>query len=188
MQIVQKSTGQIVTVPDTVGPISVGPNGDPMQLIPYGYLLLPVPVADGFVRIATGYVDSGDGVHSIPFPADMSQADYDAMVAAVNAKDAEQKITDEANAALALAAQQAHDATVAGLRATYRTATNQFCTVAGIAPIVDKFEDASVITDSINASSGATQVALFMLSMQIKYAIDELRRPSMDGDTAWDRI
>jgi pyruvate/2-oxoglutarate dehydrogenase complex dihydrolipoamide acyltransferase (E2) component len=111
MQMVQKSTGQIVTVPDVVGPISVGPNGDPMQLVPYGYLLLPDDVLPGFKRIATGYVDSGDGIHSIPFPADMSQADYDAAQAA--AAQAAAVAQTAANAAAQQAAQASYSAAVA---------------------------------------------------------------------------
>jgi len=152
MQMVQKSTGQIVTVPDTVGPISVGPNGDPMQLIPYGYLLLPVPVADGFVRIATGYVDSGDRVHSIPFPPDMAQADYDAQQqAAAQAAAIAQTAANAAAQAATLPQRQA----VATLQSEYAAFTNQFCTAAGITPVVNVLDIGQISTAIQTASLGS---------------------------------
>ena len=73
------------------------------------------------------------------------------------------------------------------LRASYRVCVNEFCKLAGL-DVVDKIADPTVMIGCINAATGDTQSQLFMLSMQVKYCLDELRRPSLDGDDAWNRI
>lgn len=73
------------------------------------------------------------------------------------------------------------------LRSSYRNCMHNFCELAGI-DIVDKIENPSVMIEIINNSEGDIKQQLFMLSMQIKFCLDELRRPSLDGDDAWDRI
>lgn len=88
-------------------------------------------------------------------------------------------------AALAEAARQAR---IQSMRQQYRDTAHTFCAAAGL-PVVDKFEDATAIMAAVQgAESGELQARLFMLSMQLKYVIDELRRPCNDGDDAWERI
>jgi hypothetical protein len=73
------------------------------------------------------------------------------------------------------------------LRVAYRNTTNLFCEMAEI-NVVDKIEDPSVIINAVQGSTGDKHLTLFELSMQIKFLMDELRRPCNDGDDAWERI
>lgn len=84
-------------------------------------------------------------------------------------------------------AEQERLARVDALRSSYRATCRQFCAAAGLEPR-DKFADATAIVAAVNAATGPAQQQLFMLSMQLKFLIDELRRPCNDGDDAWDRI
>ena len=102
-----------------------------------------------------------------------------------------QDVIDAENAAAQAQAEQqvAHDALVEGLRAKYRQTCNGFCQLAGL-PIVDKFEDESVITAAIEAANTAENYTLALcltqLTMALQFTITELRRK--DGDDAWERI
>ena len=85
--------------------------------------------------------------------------------------------------------QAAHDALVEGLRVKYRQTCNGFCQLAGL-PVVDKFEDESVITAAIEAANTAENYTLALrltqLALALQFTITELRRK--DGDDAWERI
>lgn len=82
-----------------------------------------------------------------------------------------------------------HEAFVEGLRDAYRAAVHKFCQIAGI-DLVDKFEDASVITTCIENANTEQDVikalGLTQAALAIQNAITELRRK--DGDDAWERI
>lgn len=76
---------------------------------------------------------------------------------------------------------------IEALRQKYKDVVYQFCVLANI-EIVTKFEDATTVIDAVQNAGIETQSQLFMLSVLLKQILDELRRPSMDGDDAWDRI
>jgi hypothetical protein len=73
------------------------------------------------------------------------------------------------------------------LRTSYRNCIREFCELAGLES-VDKIEDPTLIINAIDVAVGDTKKQLLMLSMQTKFCLDELRRPSLDGDDAWNRI
>lgn len=96
----------------------------------------------------------------------------------------EEQAIQEAARAEALAIRNAK---LNALRQAYRDTTNLFCAVAEI-EVVNKIEDPTVIINAIQNSIGEKHQRLFEISMQIKFLIDELRRPCNDGDMAWDLI
>ena len=174
--------GQIVTVPAVVGNLSIGDKGcDPSQLWPYGYLTPPPPPAPGFVRVATAYVDSGDHQNAVPYPPDISQADYDAQQqAAANAAAIAQT---EANYA-ALAASLPQRQAIAGYMQFYATATNALCSLAGITPPVNVFALGQIqqIMQSLATTPNAAIAAI--------YAEDliECERKLLDNGSSLDAI
>jgi hypothetical protein len=102
-----------------------------------------------------------------------------------------QDVIDAEQAAIEQAAQEqvAHDALVAGLREQYRRAANAFCVAAGI-DVVDKFEDATIITAEIEKANAGNDMMkalrLTQAALALQNIITELRRK--DGDDAWERI
>jgi len=102
-----------------------------------------------------------------------------------------QDVIDAENAAAQEQAEQhaAHDALVEGLRVKYRQTCNRFCQLAGI-KAVDKFEDESVITATIEAANTSENYKLALrltqLALALQFTITELRRK--DGDDAWERL
>lgn len=141
-------TGNVEQVPN---PLNGAMNPGLPEALAAGYRTLPPDPLPGMARVATGYVDAGDGVNCVPVPPDMSQADYDAQQLAAQTAAQNNAI---AQTAANLAATLPQRQMIAQYMQIYADATNIFCTstIPAITPVVNVL-DATVIAANIQAQA-----------------------------------